>query len=199
MQYIKISLRSEQKKFRKTGEIVRDGGVIVYPTDTIYGFGCSPANESAVERIYQIKGRNENAPLLILLDHQDRLQQWCEEIPEAAIPLIAAWPAPLTIIMPVKKTVPPGLTRGLGSLGFRVPAAPLIRNIAAACGGSITSTSVNRSGQPPMHDPGLIGEEFAEELDLILDAGILPRSEPSTIVSCLDNKVSLLRSGAWKL
>ena len=199
MKHIKISWHSEQKKFTETGEIVSSGGVIVYPTDTIYGFGCNPDNIEAVRKIYEIKGREEASPLLLLIDKPERLDHWCDDIPEAAVEMTSHWPAPLTLILPVKTTVTRELTRGKNSLGFRVPDDPMIRDLVSAFGGCITSTSVNRSGNPPLHDPGKIISSFGDEIDLFLDAGILPPSSPSTIFLCTGEKPTLLRQGAWKM
>jgi L-threonylcarbamoyladenylate synthase len=178
--------------------IIESGGVIAYPTDTIYGLGCNPLSEKAVERIYKIKGRDEKQPLIILLESAAQLGKWCHVIPGKALPLIMQWPAPLTIIFKVKFGLPEFLTRGGNSLAFRVPASNMCRRLVDMCGGSLTSTSVNRSGQKPLENPDEIRKQFGKKINALIEGPSLP-IKSSTVIRCSDQKFKVIRSGAFPL
>lgn len=197
MRLIKYQNNADVKSLSKIKEILQGGGVIAYPTDTIYGLGCHPGADTAIERIYKIKGRESSDPLLLLIDSSKRLNEWCKEIPESAVKLIEFWPAQLTIVLPVVKGINCKLLRGGSSLGFRVPDSALCREICAAAGGAITSTSINRSGQEPLHSPVQIEQEFAREIDALVDCGPMLSSQPSTIVRCTGSDMEILREGAF--
>lgn len=193
-----INSVADLEQLGEVGKVIENNGVIAYPTDTIYGLGCNPLSESAVERIYEIKGREEKNPLIILLDSASRLSDWCNVIPGLAMPLIMKWPAPLTIIMKVKPSLPEFVTRGKDSLAFRVPASNICRKIISAVGGSITSTSVNRSGEPFLNDAAEIEKAFGSKLDAIIEGPTFEQSS-STIISVAGGKPKVLRSGAFPL
>jgi L-threonylcarbamoyladenylate synthase len=198
MFHIMIDGPNDQAALQRIRDLLADDGVVAYPTDTVYGLGCDPLSVSAVERIYAIKGRSHEKPLLLLLDGASRLGQWCSEIPRSARDLIGRWPAPMTLILKVSADeLPPSLLRGSPTLGFRVPASPLCRAVCTAVGGVITSTSVNRSGEEPLNTPDEISRAFGHEIDALVDAGLLPTSLPSTIVQCTAGKPKLVRAGAF--
>jgi L-threonylcarbamoyladenylate synthase len=198
MLHIRIEGPNDQAALQRIRDLLADDGIIAYPTDTVYGLGCGPLSISAVERIYAIKGRSHEKPLLLLLDGASRLGRLCAEIPRSARDLIGLWPAPLTLILKAAADeLPPSLLRGSSTLGFRVPASPLCRAICAAAGGVITSTSVNKSGEEPLNTPEEIKENFSQEIDALVDAGLLPTSLPSTIVECSTSKPKLIRAGAF--
>jgi tRNA threonylcarbamoyl adenosine modification protein (Sua5/YciO/YrdC/YwlC family) len=182
----------------EVGEVIENDGVIAYPTDTIYGLGCNPLSEKAVTKIYDIKGREKKNPLIILLDSSSRLSEWVHVIPGLALPLIMKWPAQLTIIFKVKPGLPEFLTCGQDTLAFRVPASNLCRKIVAAAGGSLTSTSVNKSGEDALNDADSIEKAFASELDVLIEGPILKASS-STIIRCVGQKFKVLRSGAYPM
>lgn len=199
MKPIKLTGDVDETSLQEVGKIVRSGGVIVYPADTIYGFGCDPFSRDAMNRIYAMKGKPFNCPLLILLDSAGRLEEWCDEIPDYARTLIDEWPAPLTLVFSVRPGTPDFITRGGTSLGFRVPDSGFCRRLSAACGGSITSTSVNRSDGPPLGDPSEIAKQFGGEIDVLVDAGVCAESLPSTVVSCVAEKPELVRTGKFSI
>ena len=201
MRRIRIVGPGDATALAEVGGILKGGGVIAYPTDTIYGLGCDPLSQPALERIYSLKGRERgrgrDRPLLVLLDGSTRLGRWCDEIPEAARGLLRHWPAPLTLVVGVRRDLPATLLRGGATLGFRVPASRLCRAICTAAGGAVTSTSANRGGSPPLEDPEEIAREFASDLDALVDAGELPQSLPSTVVNCEGDAAELIRPGAF--
>ena len=199
MQRIRIRGPGDATALAEIGEILKGGGVVAYPTDTIYGLGCDPLSQLALERIYGLKGRGRDQgwPLLILLDSPTRLGGWCDEIPEAARGLLKHWPAPLTLVVRVRRDLSKTLLRGGTTLGFRVPASRLCRAVCTAAGGAVTSTSANRGGSPPLENPEEIASEFAADLDALVDAGALPPSLPSTVVRCEGDAAELIRPGAF--
>jgi L-threonylcarbamoyladenylate synthase len=197
LHHIPISGPNDRVALQRIRDIMSADGVIAYPTDTIYGLGCDPKSVSALERIYSIKGRSHEKPLLILLDSATRLSGWCRDIPHSARSLISRWPAPLTLIFTAASGLPASLMRSSSTLGFRVPASPLCRSICTACGGVLTSTSANISGKPPVNSPKEIHDTFSGEIDALVDAGNLPSSLPSTVVRCVGDKNELIRPGAF--
>lgn len=196
---IAISTPSDAEALRRVTGVLAADGVVAYPTDTLYGLGCAPGSGKALKRIYQIKGREHTKPLLLLLDEPWRLNSWCEDIPPSARRLMRHWPAPLTLVMKARSDLPPDLLRGGSTLGFRVPAYTLCRAICAAAGGTLTSTSANRSGGQALAQPEEIAAEFGTELDAVIDSGPLPPSLPSTVVLCEGEESRILRHGAFSV
>lgn len=199
MKRIQLTKQETEEALSEISGIVAAEGVIAYPTDTIYGLGCDPTSPSALNRIYSIKGRDYDKPLLILIDKAARLKPWCDQIPATAKHLMSYWPAPLTIVLRTRADLPHQLLRGSDSLGFRVPDSSICRAICTACGGAVTSTSINRSGEEPVTQPDQIAEQFGDDLDALIDVGELAPSPPSTVVQCLSNSTELIRAGAFPL
>ena len=124
------------------------GGVILYPTDTVWGIGCDACNEAAVERIYTIKQRNEARTMLVLVDERDMLSDYVDEIPNIALKLMDETVKPLSIIYPKAKNLPDNLVADDGSIGIRIVNDPFCRQLIRAFGKPIVSTSANISGEP---------------------------------------------------
>jgi L-threonylcarbamoyladenylate synthase len=179
---------------------IREGGVIVYPTDTVYGIGADGLNAAAVGRIPAIKHRAENKPILVIVDSLSAARELTAEVSAAGERLMEAfWPGPLTLIFAAAPHVPAALTHGTGTIGIRIPAHPLCLRLAAFCGCPITSTSANVSGQ---RTPTTVEEmqcSLGPGIDLFLDAGILPASLPSTVVDVSLSPPRLVRAGALPL
>ena len=187
----------DEEALRRITALLAADGVIAYPTDTLYGLGCDPGSGKALNRIYRVKGREHTKPLPLLLDEPWRLNSWCEDIPPSARRLMKYWPAPLTLVMKVRSGLPPDLLRGGTELGFRVPAHTLCRAICAAAGGTLTSTSANRSGEQALALPEEITREFDAEIDAFVDIGPLQPSLPSTVVLCVGEQFKVIRHGAF--
>ena len=196
MKRFRINSEKDHDAIKSASDIVRSGGVIAYPTDTIYGLGCDPFSPQAVEKIYEIKGRSSSSPLIVLLDSADRLKNWCDSISDRIQPLLQLWPAPLSIILKVKADVPEFLTRGGDSLAFRVPDSSICRTIVAGCGGSLTSTSVNRSNEDPLLHPEDIAREFADELDGLVISPV-KQNISSTIIKATGSDIEIIREGSF--
>lgn len=175
--------------------VLSSGGVILYPTDTIYGLGCLADNRKAIERLYSIKGRPESKPSLVLIDSVSRALPLVKAIPRNAYRLMERyWPGPLTIVLNAVSSLSPLLTGGTASIGIRLPAHDFCREIVARCGIPLVSTSANRSGSDqPGGMNGLI-KEFSGEVDLILDEGVTSNI-PSTVVDLTRGEVRIVRDG----
>ncbi len=186
----KISANS----IREAGRLVLGGGVIVYPTDTVYGLGCDPMNELAAKRVFAIKGRG-GKPVPVLCDSLESASRLVR-LSGVALQLAKDyWPGALTIVLPLRAEVPELIHQGTGTLGVRVPNSSSCLELIAACGGYLIGTSANKSGKPACRTVQEALRLIGGEVDLILDGGRLSERE-STVVKVSANRVEILRSGA---
>lgn len=183
--------------FARAKDIISSGGVIAYPTDTFYGLGVDPANANAVRRLFAIKGRDENRPILLLLADRDSVGLWAEFIPDAAQRLMQLhWPGPLTLVFRARFDVLPELTAGTGTIGLRVPGNEMTRSLLRFIGSALTGTSANRSGEMPPRSATEVLSAMGADVDLILDGGQSVAEMPSTVVDVTAEKPVLIRRGA---
>ena len=182
------------KSIREAGRIVLGGGVIVYPTDTVYGLGCDPMNEFAAERLFTIKGRG-GKPVPVLCDGFDSASRLVRLSGVALRLAKEYWPGALTIVLPLMMELPELIHQGSGTLAVRVPNSTTCLELISACGGYLIGTSANKSGKPACRTAHEALRSIGEEVDLILDGGRLSEKE-STVVKVSGNRVELLRSGA---
>ena len=181
---------------QRAAESVRNGGLIVYPTETVYGLGVDPFNSVALDRVFRLKGRESGKALIILIHSSENLESLVLEIPPGAQSLIDSfWPGPLTLIFKARPELPPGLLGDRDTIAIRVSNAKTTSALLEALDGPITSTSANRSAKPPVLSAEEAEQEFQSEVDLILDGGIAASSQPSTLLDVTTNPVSLLREG----
>jgi L-threonylcarbamoyladenylate synthase len=173
--------------------LVRKGGLIVYPTDTVYGLGCDPFNEAAVTRLFEAKGRESKA-VSVLCSSLAKAAELAELSPKALELARAHWPGALTMVCPAKMDLPRRLTQGSLKVGVRVPARQDCIELLDACGGWLTGTSANLSGKPSARDAMDAMKQMGESVDLILDGGHLAGPE-STVVRVSGNEVAFLRTG----
>lgn len=182
-----------QESISKAARIVGKGGLIVYPTDTVYGLGADPFNDKAVQRLFAAKGRSAK-PVPVLCSSLQKATELVE-LSERGVELARDhWPGAFTIVAPLKNRLPSILTQGTGNLGVRVPAHPGCLNLISACGGWLTGTSANLSGQPSARTAQEAGIQLSDSVDLILDGGSLVGKE-STVALVVGDKVTILRSG----
>jgi L-threonylcarbamoyladenylate synthase len=191
-------------------ESLRAGGMVIYPTDTLYGLGVDPSSQKAIGRLLSVKGREGRKPIPLLLDEPGRTFSLTRYVPGGATRLMDRfWPGALTIVLPAAPGLPEAVTGGTGNVGLRVPDHPVARTLAKAAGGAITGTSANRSGNPGLwRTAEEIVNEFTGEVDWILwdgpspasgGEGILPPPHGSTVVLVEENDVLLLREGVIPL
>jgi len=172
--------------------VLKNGGVIVYPTDTLYGFGCDAKNESAIEKINSIKGRK--APMSILAPNIEIAAKWMNIPKHDKNIILEKLGGSTTIIVPVKFGITsPAITGDNDTLGLRIPDHKFCQKLSEAYPNPITTTSVNRTKQKPLTNPEKILSEFTREIDLIIDDGIIEGSG-STIYNFQDRKLNIIRS-----
>ena len=185
-----IIQKSDEASAEKTAQVLASGGVVIIPTDTVYGFSGIVGNGSD-DRIRAIKGRAETKPLIQLIASPEDLKKYTDDvIPEK---LLQKWPGALTIIVNTK----PGVGgSGASTIAFRCPGDEWLRKVISLCGAPIYSTSVNRSGQPVLDTQTSIIEEFQPEVSLIVKDGDKKGALPSTLVSITNGSVKILRQGS---
>ncbi|HEX9990235.1 MAG TPA: L-threonylcarbamoyladenylate synthase [Chloroflexia bacterium] len=182
--------------WRLAAQAIAEGGVVAFPTDTVYGIGCDPYSVAAINAIYQIKGRAHQKALPLLLSGRERLAQVAGVLPDAAARLGEHfWPGALTLVVP-RATGLPGELGGGDTIAVRVPAHDELRAFIEACGGALASTSANLSGQPDALDAGQVAGYFGESIDIIVDGGRVQGGVPSTVVDCTVEPPAILRQGA---
>ena len=186
---------SWESMIAETQKVLKGGGVIAFPTDTFFGLGANPYNTKAVDKIYSIKGRDPEKPLLLLIDSILKLDDLAEEISEASAKLIESfWPGPLTMLFKPKHTIPKNITTGL--IGIRQPGNLITRKILAGLNYPLTAPSANISGEDPTTTAEQVKDRLGNKVNLILDAGVCRGGEPSTLVDTTQTPVRLVRAGA---
>jgi L-threonylcarbamoyladenylate synthase len=181
----------------QAAEVIRGGGVVAYPTETVYGLGALALHEAAVERIYGLKQRQRYKPLSILIEDPSELEGLVQTIPNSARALMARfWPGPLTLLFLAAGQLPSILTGRGGKLAVRVSSHPVARELVRAVGAPITATSANRSGAPSCRTGEEVLAQLGGRLELILDGGLTPGSEGSTIADVTVEPPKILRVGA---
>lgn len=194
---IKIDPGHPEHAFSRCRDAVASGGVIAYPTDTFYGLGADPGNPAAVKRLFEIKGRQKNQPILLLIADPADAGQWAAEIKEKAAGLIIRyWPGPLTLVFSAKGCVLPELTAGTGTIGLRVPGSIFARDLIRSVGHALTGTSANLSGQPSFRTARETAEAVGDLVDLVLDGGETAGGKPSTIIDVTADTPRVVREGA---
>lgn len=146
-------------------KVLRDGGVILYPTDTIWGLGCDPSNKAAIDKIFRIKTRAENKSLIILVNGVDMLERYVREIPPSAREILSASDTPITIIYPEGKNLAPGVCSEDGSIGIRICSDDFCSELIERFRKPIISTSANTSGKTSPAHFGEIEEELITQVD----------------------------------
>ncbi len=181
---------------RLAAGIVRNGGLVVYPTDTVYGLGCDPFDAEAVGRLFEAKKR-EGKPIPVLCARKEDAEKLVDLGPRGTALADSHWPGALTIVAPLKRKVPLLLDHGTGALGVRVPGHALCRELARECGGWLTGTSANLSGKPPSRSAEEAKDQLGDLVDLYLDGGVSKGLE-STVVKVVGEDVVVLRQGALR-
>jgi L-threonylcarbamoyladenylate synthase len=194
---IKIDTTRPEAAFSRCKELIRSGGVVVYPTDTFYGLGADPNNPVAVRRLFEIKGRQTDQPILLLIKDAAEVQNWTTEITSQAARLMKKfWPGPLTLVFRAKENVLPELTAGTGTIGLRMPGSVLTRQLLAYLGSALTGTSANISGGQSLETAQEAQEAVGDMVDLVLDGGRTAGGKPSTIVDVSADELRVVREGA---
>jgi L-threonylcarbamoyladenylate synthase len=191
-----VIITQKLDSYSRASEIIYRGGVIAFRTDTFYGLGADPFNRDAVQRIRQLKGREENKPILIVLSEHPAVTRFIAAR-TPAFDLLAGrfWPGPLTLIGHARAELPAEITAGTKTVGVRLPDDDRVRALVRACGGALTATSANPSNEKPARTAQEVFSYFGNGIDLIADDGDAAIDQPSTVVDVCDVQPRLIREG----
>ena len=198
MRIVKLDKNTGRSVIQASGAL-RAGGVIIYPTDTLYGLGADAFSEEAVAKIYSIKGRDTEKPLHCVVSDLEMAAEYVE-LNDVARKLADEFlPGPLTIILKKRAGLNTGIARGIDSIGIRIPNNDFCTELAKAFGRPYTATSANKAGAENVLSIAEINAQLGEAMnaiDLVIDAGTLPMSLPSTVVNLYSGSPVILRAGA---
>lgn len=188
--------RADTKSMDDIAGVLGNGGVIVYPTDTFYGLGVDCFSAKAVNRVFQLKGRESKKPLPVIIGDMGMLDDVAVHIPRIFKRIAEKfWPGPLTVVFQAAERIPRELHAGTGSIAVRLPDHPWLRRLVLRAGMPITATSANLSGEKEIWDPGEIKRLFSGRVACIVDGGPAPGGKPSTVLDLRGNP-QILREGA---
>ncbi len=189
--------RPDANVLANAAAVLRAGGVVAFPTDTLYGLAVDPGSPTAVAQLYRIKGRQVDQAIPLIASDLEQVEAYAGALPPLARSLAARfWPGPLTILIPAWAGLDAAVHAGRGTVAIRVPAHALARSFAAACGRPVTATSANRSGEPATSLPDEVLRCLGRDLDALIDGGPSPGGPPSTIVDATGTAPRLIRAGA---
>ncbi len=181
---------------RRAAEILRAGGLVAFPTETVYGLGADASSAAAVARLYAAKGRPADHPVIVHFSDAERAFEWARDVPNAARLLAARfWPGPLTLILKRSPKAKDFVTGGQDSVGLRVPSHPVARELLREFGGGVAAPSANLFGKVSPTAAAHVREDFAKQIDLVLDGGSSEVGIESTILDLSGGKPVLLRPG----
>lgn len=201
MKILKINpenLRGSLGAINKAVNTIRRGGVVVYPTDTVYGLGADATNEKAVQQIFNIKKRPANRPVPLIISDLEMAKRMAFLDKRIEETLLSVWPGPVTVLLQKKFNLPEIITANLKTIGLRIPDYKIAHYFVVQCGVPITATSANISGQSLSNKIEEVLSQFKNMPhvpDLVLDAGDLNFSEPSTILDLSNGKPTVIRVG----
>ncbi|WP_035246149.1 L-threonylcarbamoyladenylate synthase [Desulfogranum mediterraneum] len=177
--------------------VLRDGGLVAYPTETYYGLGADPFNQAALDKLYRLKNRDQQLPILVVVAGSMACQRLTEGPLPADFHRLAArfWPGPLTLVCTAHRQLPQTLTGSTGTIGMRHSSHPVAQQLTEAFGGPVTATSANISGLPAATTAQQVAAVFSQGLDLILDGGPTPGLKGSTLIGCGHERLEYLREG----
>jgi len=187
-------LSLDERLLPEIADVVRVSGIIVFPTDTVYGLGCDAFHERAVERIYELKGRSREQPLALHLGSVSQIARYCRELNEQQRRFIQRLlPGPYTLILPASSEAPPCSVNSTGGVGLRVPARGAFQLLAQTLEHPIAGTSVNRHGEPPLMRIEEIANEFGDAVDLILTTAEPISGQSSTVIDLVAYPPNVVR------
>ena len=191
-----ICAKADEASIRQAGQILKRGGLVAFPTETVYGLGADALNEDAAAKIYAAKGRPSDNPLIVHITERKMLDGIVSEVsPQAELLMEKFWPGPMTLIFKKSDLVPYGTTGGLDTVAVRMPSHPIARAVIDAGGGYIAAPSANTSGRPSPTKASHVEEDLCGKIDMILDGGEVDIGLESTIVDVSTDQPMILRPG----
>jgi L-threonylcarbamoyladenylate synthase len=190
-------LKADSQGIKQASQLILQGGVVAFPTETFYGLGADAGDVVALQKVFQIKGREENKPLLLLVAGRTWVQDLVKKISPAAEALIERfWPGPLTLVFEASAHLPPILTANTGKVGLRVSSHPVTQALVQAVGRAITGTSANLSGQASLSLAAQVSQALGKKVDAILDGGKTAGGLGSTVLDVSAVLPKIIRQGA---
>ncbi len=181
---------------QEAAAILHNGGLLAYPTETVYGIGADPENAGAVGRIRDLKGGSPDRAVLLVVGSEAVLRSWVGDVPEPALRLMRRfWPGPLTLVFRASDRLPSAMRNDRGTVAFRISPDPVCAGLARAFGKPVVSTSANPAGREPARSAEEVLGYFKQGLDAVLDGGARPGTAPSTLVDVTGLVPVLLRRG----
>ncbi len=176
---------------------LRAGKLVAFPTETVYGLGADASNDKAIARVFSVKGRPTDHPLIVHLATIEQLAEWSDPLPASALKLAEAFsPGPITFLVPKAAHVSLAVTGGRHTVGLRIPAHPLTQALLGAFGGGVAGPSANRFGRVSPTTAADVLLDLGNDVDVVLDGGPCEVGIESTIVDCTTSPVTVLRRGA---
>jgi L-threonylcarbamoyladenylate synthase len=192
-------LEMRSKTFLKVAKIINRGGVIVFPTDTVYGIGGNPLDESVIQKILKIKNRIPQKRLPILIDQLESLAEYARVSPKIVEILKRTWPGPVSFILPKTPRLSEKLTGGRSSIAVRMPNHSLLLDLISHVGGAMIATSANISGRKPLSHMRDLINQFENKVDVILTQTNLPLETPSSVIDLTGETPNILRVGSVQI
>jgi L-threonylcarbamoyladenylate synthase len=192
-------LKATPDNIKKASKIVGKEGLVIFPTDTVYGLGCNPFNIEAVEKVFKVKGERKNKPLPILASSLRAVERIAHMNKNARKIAKQYWPGPLTLVVPKKPTLPNMVTCSLESVGVRIPNHKVALQLITLCGGLLVGTSANKTGEKPPKTAQEAARQLGEEVDIVLDDGPTPLGQESSVIDLTQKEPKILREGTIKL
>ena len=191
-------LKATKENIRFAAGTIKKGGLVVYPTDTVYGLGCNPFDTNAVNRVFEVKGRT-GKPLPVLAYSIKDAQKIATFNQKALKIAKAFWPGSVTLILPKKPELPDIVTCNRDSVGVRVPNHEVALELIRLSNGLLIGTSANKTGEAPPKTPEEAIKQLGEKVDIVLDGGVVPLGTPSTVVDLTTEKPVIIRKGPIRL
>ena len=194
--YIDLKNRMNLEELKEPAKVIRNGGIVIFPTETVYGIGTNGFDEKSIKKIYELKRRDSNKPISLLVSNMEMVEMVAKDISELEYKLMRKfWPGPFTIILKKRSIVPDILTSNGDTVGVRMPSGEIAKKLIEYAEVPIAAPSANISGKPSGIDINDIMKDFEGKVDCIIDNGISELGVASTIVKVVDNIPYVLREG----
>ena len=195
-QYINMKNNLNYDKLKEPAQIIKKGGIVVFPTETVYGIGTNGLDENAIRKLYEVKQRPLNKPISLLVNNIEMVEKIAKNITEVEYKLMERFfPGPLTIILEKRDIIPDILTSNTNTIGIRMPSGEIAKKLIEFAGVPIATSSSNISGKPSGTNITDIKKDFEGKIDCFIDNGESELGIPSTVIRIIDNIPHILRQG----
>lgn len=192
----KVHLENPHKRsIQKAVKALENTELVIYPTDTVYGIGCSINKKQAIESIYRLKGKSKFEPMSIICASIQQVSTYAKISNFAYKILRRCFPGPFTVILEASREIPKLMLSRRKEIGIRIPDSNVTMELVDNLGHAILNTSVNIDGNEILNDPVIIAEKFRGRIGIMLDAGILPEAQESTVIRLVDDQIEVIREG----